>query len=120
MMSKSYSNANSKFEKSPSRKPSLVQATKMLETEDIIDSPETNSECSFLFEPGLDYSLNGNGSVTCKICKETVPSRTHWYRHKYKVNVYTLIILRIHFFKYYTSHRSIFTNKPLFLNKLGP
>ena len=44
-----------------------------------------SSEESFLFDPALDYTLNKDGSVTCKICKETVPSRTHWYRHKYKV-----------------------------------
>lgn len=49
------------------------------------DKYEMDEESSFLFEPSLDYSLNKDGSVTCRICKETVPSRTHWYRHKYKV-----------------------------------
>ena len=34
----------------------------------------------------LDYSLNENGSCTCKLCGEIVSSRTHWYRHKYKVH----------------------------------
>ena len=49
------------------------------------DKYEIDEDSSFLFEPSLDYSLNKDGSVTCRICKETVPSRTHWYRHKYKV-----------------------------------
>ena len=49
------------------------------------DKYEMDEDSSFLFEPLLDYSLNKDGSVTCRICKETVPSRTHWYRHKYKV-----------------------------------
>ncbi len=39
----------------------------------------------------LDYVINGNGSCTCKLCGEVVPSRTHWYRHKYKVNSSTLL-----------------------------
>ena len=34
----------------------------------------------------LDYALNENGSCTCKLCGEIVSSRTHWYRHKYKVH----------------------------------
>jgi hypothetical protein len=36
--------------------------------------------------PGsMDYRVNEDGSCTCKLCGEHVPSRTHWYRHKYKV-----------------------------------
>ena len=33
----------------------------------------------------LDYVVNEDGSCTCKLCGEVVASRTHWYRHKYKV-----------------------------------
>lgn len=33
----------------------------------------------------LDYVINDDGSCTCKLCGERVQSRTHWYRHKYKV-----------------------------------
>ena len=33
----------------------------------------------------LDYLINDNGSCTCKLCGEVTASRTHWYRHKYKV-----------------------------------
>ena len=40
----------------------------------------------------LDYTINDNGSCTCKLCGEVVPSRTHWYRHKYKVS-FDLFIL---------------------------
>ena len=50
-----------------------------------LDLNDDDTEAALLFDPALDYSLNDDGSVTCKICKETVPSRTHWYRHKYKV-----------------------------------
>ena len=33
----------------------------------------------------LDYLINDNGTCTCKLCGEVTASRTHWYRHKYKV-----------------------------------
>ena len=33
----------------------------------------------------LDYVINENGTCTCKLCGEVTQSRTHWYRHKYKV-----------------------------------
>ena len=34
----------------------------------------------------LDYFINDNGTCTCKLCGEVTASRTHWYRHKYKVS----------------------------------
>jgi len=34
----------------------------------------------------LDYVINDNGSCTCKLCGEVTHSRTHWYRHKYRVH----------------------------------
>ena len=34
----------------------------------------------------LDYLINDDGTCTCKLCGEVTASRTHWYRHKYKVN----------------------------------
>lgn len=34
----------------------------------------------------LDYLINDNGTCTCKLCGEVTASRTHWYRHKYKVH----------------------------------
>jgi len=34
----------------------------------------------------LDYVIHSDGSCSCKLCGEVVPSRTHWYRHKYKVH----------------------------------
>lgn len=30
--------------------------------------------------------IRGDGSVTCKLCGEILASRTHWYRHKYKLH----------------------------------
>ncbi|KAJ2946284.1 hypothetical protein O0L34_g12322 [Tuta absoluta] len=35
----------------------------------------------------LEYMMRNDGSVVCKICGEILQSRTHWYRHKYKVHV---------------------------------
>ena len=40
---------------------------------------DENSSC-------LDYTVNEDGSCLCKLCGELTQSRTHWYRHKYKVN----------------------------------
>ena len=34
----------------------------------------------------LDYTLQDDGTCICKLCGEQVASRTHWYRHKYKVH----------------------------------
>lgn len=31
--------------------------------------------------------IQTNGTVICKICGEILQSRTHWYRHKYKLHV---------------------------------
>lgn len=33
--------------------------------------------------------IQSNGTVVCKICGEILQSRTHWYRHKYKLHVPT-------------------------------
>ena len=30
--------------------------------------------------------MNEDGTCLCKLCGEKVASRTHWYRHKYKVH----------------------------------
>ncbi|XP_056632562.1 zinc finger and BTB domain-containing protein 17-like isoform X1 [Diorhabda sublineata] len=35
----------------------------------------------------LEYLVQPDGSVICKRCGEVLASRTHWYRHKYKVHV---------------------------------
>lgn len=37
-------------------------------------------------EEPMDYILNDDGSCACKLCGEVLVSRTHWYRHKYKVS----------------------------------
>ncbi|CAH2268762.1 jg23785 [Pararge aegeria aegeria] len=35
----------------------------------------------------LEYMLRNDGSVICRLCGEILQSRTHWYRHKYKLHV---------------------------------
>lgn len=35
----------------------------------------------------LEYMTRNDGSVVCKLCGEILQSRTHWYRHKYKLHV---------------------------------
>ena len=39
-----------------------------------------------LDDANLDYIMNEDGTCLCKLCGEKVASRTHWYRHKYKVH----------------------------------
>ncbi|XP_047515103.1 uncharacterized protein LOC125056174 isoform X1 [Pieris napi] len=34
----------------------------------------------------LEYMIRNDGRVICKLCGEVLQSRTHWYRHKYKVH----------------------------------
>ena len=46
-----------------------------------------DSEEMSLTNMTLDYFINENGTCTCKLCGEVVASRTHWYRHKYKVSL---------------------------------
>ncbi|XP_071455420.1 protein abrupt isoform X1 [Hetaerina americana] len=48
-------------------------------------SPATNARQEL-----WEYVLRGDGSVVCKWCGEVLPSRTHWYRHKYKVHAVNL------------------------------
>ena len=74
---------NIKFRQSSSTKHFKDRSLNVNDTGNTSNDDEL--ETSLLIEPALDYSLNEDGSVTCKICRETVPSRTHWYRHKYKV-----------------------------------
>lgn len=38
----------------------------------------------------LEYVVQRDGSVICKWCGESVPSRTHWYRHKYRLHAVNL------------------------------
>ena len=45
-----------------------------------------DSEEMSLTNMTLDYFINENGTCTCKLCGEVTASRTHWYRHKYKVS----------------------------------
>ena len=52
--------------------------------------PSVPSGSGMLMAPGLaesiEYTLNKeDGSCICNLCGEMFGSRTHWYRHKYKV-----------------------------------
>lgn len=55
------------------------------------DSPKVEPEESKETPKGrsdlLEYMMRDDGSVVCKLCGEILQSRTHWYRHKYKVHV---------------------------------
>lgn len=46
-------------------------------------------EC--IFYKLLEYLIQNDGSVVCKWCGEVLPSRTRWYRHKYKLHVSTQV-----------------------------
>lgn len=51
------------------------------------DSHGTNDDTQPLKKTELlEYLIRGDGSVTCKMCGEILASRTHWYRHKYKLH----------------------------------
>lgn len=39
----------------------------------------------------LEYLTRHDGSVVCKLCGEVLASRTHWYRHKYKLHVNNMV-----------------------------
>lgn len=44
-----------------------------------------------MFSKLLEYLIQNDGSVVCKWCGEVLPSRTRWYRHKYKLHVSTQV-----------------------------
>lgn len=50
-----------------------------------LDEPEESSTAAR--RELLEYLIQSDGSVVCKWCGELLPSRTHWYRHKYKFHV---------------------------------
>ncbi|XP_046668465.1 protein tramtrack, beta isoform-like isoform X2 [Homalodisca vitripennis] len=53
-----------------------------------LDEPEESStEVVHGRRDLLEYLIQEDGSVVCKWCGEVLPSRTHWYRHKYKFHV---------------------------------
>lgn len=52
-----------------------------------------------MFSKLLEYFIQNDGSVVCKWCGEVLPSRTRWYRHKYKLHVATQVIQPAPLFK---------------------
>ena len=85
---KNFSNNEKNLGQNSSKTPHISSCFSLKDSRNNFDLNDDDTDAAVLFDPALDYSLNDDGSVTCKICKETVPSRTHWYRHKYKVKVY--------------------------------
>lgn len=67
---------------------SLVTSLLVPKEEPLDEMDESNMDLSV---PGrrelLEYLIQPDGSVVCKWCGEVLPSRTHWYRHKYKFHV---------------------------------
>ncbi|XP_043803417.1 uncharacterized protein LOC122720650 isoform X3 [Apis laboriosa] len=74
----------------PSSAPSTTTATRSGEetafTEGNTDATYIKSERVL-----LEYLIQNDGSVVCKWCGEVLPSRTRWYRHKYKLHVSTQV-----------------------------
>ena len=67
--------------------PSASAASAASPTRDSSDSGEAASASPGRIHPAmLEYVVNdSDGSCMCKLCGEVLSSRTHWYRHKYKV-----------------------------------
>lgn len=57
-----------------------------IEREEIKKTP-----INVIFPKLLEYLIQNDGSVVCKWCGEVLPSRTRWYRHKYKLHVSTQV-----------------------------
>lgn len=55
-------------------------ATKDDEDSEVKETPKGRSDL-------LEYVIRTDGRVICKLCGEILQSRTHWYRHKYKLHV---------------------------------
>lgn len=55
-------------------------ATKDNEDPEVKETPKGRSDL-------LEYVIRTDGRVICKLCGEILQSRTHWYRHKYKLHV---------------------------------
>lgn len=55
-------------------------ATKDGEDPEVKETPKGRSDL-------LEYVIRTDGRVICKLCGEILQSRTHWYRHKYKLHV---------------------------------
>ena len=61
-------------------------ATSMSPAHPKCDSAASSSDGDAANPVNLDYVINeSDGSCMCKMCGEVLSSRTHWYRHKYKV-----------------------------------
>ncbi|XP_075236451.1 uncharacterized protein LOC142333313 [Lycorma delicatula] len=67
---------------------SLLAVPKQEPIDDIEESDSSNFDMTLQGRRDLlEYLIQEDGSVICKWCGEVLPSRTHWYRHKYKLHV---------------------------------
>ncbi|XP_019759951.1 protein tramtrack, alpha isoform isoform X2 [Dendroctonus ponderosae] len=67
--------------------PEVSAGVHFLTDEDSSKSEENYEKKKWEF---LEYMPQADGSVVCKRCGEVLASRTHWYRHKYKLHVNSL------------------------------
>ena len=60
-----------------------------------------------------EYEMRHDGNVLCKICGMMLQSRTHYYRHKYKVHVKSKTKIQAQIFQcfYCPSNRAFFKSK---------
>ncbi|XP_072935825.1 uncharacterized protein [Epargyreus clarus] len=56
-------------------------------TENREKEQDNTKESPRLKTESVEYLTRNDGSVVCKLCGEILQSRTHWYRHKYKLHV---------------------------------
>ncbi|CAG9853632.1 unnamed protein product [Phyllotreta striolata] len=73
----------------PSDEPESSQGVHFL-TDDKIATPDSSDDGeNYVIKKTdlLEYLVQSDGTVICKRCGEVLASRTHWYRHKYKVHV---------------------------------
>lgn len=61
----------------------------------------------------FEYEMRHDGNVLCKICGMMFQSRTHYYRHKYKVHVKSKTKIQTQIFQcfYCPSNRAFFKSK---------
>ncbi|KAL0109219.1 hypothetical protein PUN28_014364 [Cardiocondyla obscurior] len=69
----------------------LTDRTEEERTDLLLPKSETNENEPEVRKQLLEYLIQNDGSVVCKWCGEVLPSRTRWYRHKYKLHVSTQV-----------------------------
>ncbi|XP_023021107.1 tramtrack isoform X1 [Leptinotarsa decemlineata] len=70
----------------PSSEPEHSAGVHFLTDEENISSKMDSESYERKKNELLEYLIRQDGSVVCKLCGEVLASRTHWYRHKYKLH----------------------------------